>query len=41
MGKVMLTPCAKHVVVKAASNVTIVNFMVVAIGESSELVGSL
>ena len=37
-GKPMLTPCAKDVVVKAASNATIVNFMVlVAIGESSAL----
>lgn len=41
----MLTVCAKHVVVKAASNAGIasVNFMVVAIGEleSLELIDSL
>ena len=40
-GKPMLTFCAKHVVVKAASNAAIVNFMVVAIRESLELVSSL
>ena len=41
-GKPMLTFCARHVVVvKAASNAAIVNFMVVAIRESLELVGSL
>ena len=39
----MWTPCAKHVVVKAASNAAIasVNFMVVAIGESLELIETL
>ena len=42
-GKPMLTPCAKHVVAKAASNAATAsaNFIVVAIGESLELVGSL
>ena len=43
-GEPILIPCAKHVVVKAASNAATVNFMVVvAIGESLELelVGSL
>ena len=39
----MKTPCAKHVVVRAASKGAIasVNFMVVPIGESLELVDSL
>jgi hypothetical protein len=36
----MLTACAKHVVAKAASNAATVNFIVVTIGESLELVGS-
>ena len=39
VGKPMLTNCAKHVVVKVASNAAIVNFMVVAIRGSLELVG--
>jgi hypothetical protein len=38
VGKPMLILCAKHVVVKAASNAAIVNFIVlVAIGESLQL----
>ena len=44
-GEPMSTPCAKHVVVKAASNAATVNFMAVAIqfqvGESLELVSPL
>jgi hypothetical protein len=41
-GKPMLTPCAKHAVAKVASNAATENFiLVVAFGESLELVGSL
>ena len=44
-GKPMLTLCAKLVVVKAAlasiAEITSVNFMVVEIGESLELIDSL
>jgi hypothetical protein len=42
-GNPILIPCAKHVVVKAASNAATVNFMVVVAIEfgDSELVGSL
>ena len=41
-GKPMPISCAKHVVAKAASNAATAsaNFIVVAIGESLELVGS-
>ena len=41
-GKPMLTPCAKHVVAKAASKAATENLiLVVAIGDSLEFVGSL
>ena len=41
-GKPILILCAKHVVVKAASNAATVSFMVVVvIGESLELIGPL
>ena len=45
VGEPMMTPCAKQVVAKAASNAATVTvnliLVVVAIGESLELVGSL